>query len=364
MEIKRSLIISTLVLVGIYYLISYDNTETTDITPHEGTSPNSTSLLESKGEAVYATPNTADTAKHDTSLFMSHNNDVNVKASPTSHKKMHYDDEWCVAAEDLSEQDFYRAQQERGEWLLERGVAFIDLDLGEEVRIFDKPGLNHEHVRPYEEASLDELKRLANRNDKLALTTLIQRKDFSISERVAAAEQLLILGDTSFGLQYLTQNALNKADVEFQDQGRITETVKRHLIGALGYVEYGLQRLDTHALETYLRYVDEDTGYLGDLAPEYVLNDEELAKVANASSNIRNFINKYRAQIKLSPIENEDYPRIAYANFNERLALIYGLNAKTLRQNSRVVSLWSDTYLKKTPCIERITLIYKGIKRG
>ncbi|MCV2884931.1 hypothetical protein OE749_09505 [Aestuariibacter sp. AA17] len=362
MEIKRSLIISTVVLVGIYCFVSYfDSIEATDTTPHEGTSPNSTSLLENKGEAVRATPNTADTAKHDTSLFMSHNSDVNVQAGPTSHKKMHYDDEWCVAAEDLSEQDFYRAQQERGEWLLERGVAFIDLDLGEEVRIFDKPGLNHEHVRPYEEASLDELKRLANQNDKLALTTLIQRKDAEIEVKSDAASVLLVLGDTSFGLQTLVLDALMRARFEYEKNQEVNQETKRHLITALALVEYGLQRLDTMALNTYLNLVREDDFGLGNMNPEHLLTDEDLNQVSAVVNNIKSNIDASRLTKKLPPIDYENYPRIAYANFNESLGQLYARNAKTLRQNSRVVSLWSDTYLQKTPCVERLTLFTKAL---
>ncbi|NCT49864.1 MAG: hypothetical protein GW763_18075 [Paraglaciecola sp.] len=124
-----------------------------------------------------------------------------------NNKIIQYEDEWCIASEELSEDDFYRAKIERKEWLLSRGMIFLSHFTDDN----EDPLLNSEYLKPYEATNNRMLWELGQQGDQFALIALLQNSNVTSSIRSAAARMLVIHGDTAMGLQQIVMDELNNA---------------------------------------------------------------------------------------------------------------------------------------------------------
>ncbi|MDU0353945.1 hypothetical protein RS130_08395 [Paraglaciecola aquimarina] len=270
------------------------------------------------------------------------NKDLNVQ------DKFSYEDNWCIASEDLSEDDIYRAEEERKDWSLKRGMHFIHKDTAD----YEAFKLNNEYVEPYQELDVETLIEFGNKDDRMALITLMQREDVKPSERSSAAKKLVILGDTDMGLQQLVIEHLVSAAFRFSEQKQADLQVKRDLIDALALVELGLKRRNPAALNTYLMFADSEE-LLHGLVPDNVLSSNDLLEISKRTRQHIEAIDTERNNKNLPSIDEEDIPRIAQTMFNEDLAIIYD-EYEGLLDESRVIQQWNDSYLQKTPCLEKL----------
>ena len=69
------------------------------------------------------------------------------------------------------------------------------------------------------------------------------------------------------------------------------------------------------------------------------------------------FVDEQRSNKHLPPLAEEDIPHFVDNLFRERLGQLNGEYAHVIN-SSPVLNIWKDSYLKKTPCIQRLTAFY------
>jgi hypothetical protein len=281
-----------------------------------------------------------------------------VKLSGASGQKIAYEDNWCVASEDLSEEDNIYANQQRVEWGLTRGDAVPSggklnaLVKGLGLPNDEFPGRNDEYLDAYKEADVETLIRLGNEDDMLALTTIVQSNDyekFDRETRLNAAQRLVILGDTTYGLNDLIIDHL----VSVQHAKRTGEGEPIiYLKSALVLIEYSMMRQDVSNLRIFLAKAADYEERLGGVNPAVVLKEEDFAEIKQLAGSYYERVDKARIAKGLPSFEEIDDPKIAQINYAETLSSLYNQYAEVLNDRT-FPSSWKETYLKKTPCVAR-----------
>ncbi len=181
----------------------------------------------------------------------------------SDEKRLSYANDWCVASEDLSEEDISYANNQLNEWKLSRGhVAFRggkanDLMKGLNASNDEFPGLNDEVFDAYRYSDRDTLLRLAKNDDILALITILKTPSYEAFDgrtRFYTAQQLIALGDTSSGLRELVVYRLGRAE-DAKRKGKGREHVKGYLKSALAYIEFGMMRQDVSSLYIFRKII-------------------------------------------------------------------------------------------------------------
>lgn len=277
-----------------------------------------------------------------------------------------YYDDWCVSQEDLSEGDQYRANQERQEWLVERGHIWLNETVGN-IHI---KGINNEYIAPYQELDLDTLQEFANDNDRMALSTIIQKyhQDAGVTASQAndAAFRLIILGETAFGLEHVVSNNLNTAaklarEASNNKAVNYDARIKSHLLNALSFVEYGLTRKDTKALTTFLIWAREFESLKEKLKYSHYISPDDFTQIQRKAADHSLYINALREEMLLPAIDITESSRIEQVQYDEHVARLY-------RQFPNLLSLpwlmthWQDSYLAQTPCVARLVARDKYLK--
>ena len=280
---------------------------------------------------------------------MQSTNDEPVELKKNEEDKFEYEGDWCVASEDLSEDDFYRAKKDRKEWLLSRGTVFIDIDTGD----YNATGFNNEYIESYQEMDVQTLIEFGSKDDRMALITLVQLSDVRASARSDAAKKLVVLGDTAMGLQQLVMDELNSASFRFSERNGADAKVKEYLVEALALVEFRLERRDVSALNTYLMYTKNKDKFLNGLNPEHVLSDSDLSSIKERTRLYNEKIEGERTDKNLPSLKEQEIPQIANTIFNQELAFTYGEYGKLLN-SGRIFSQWNNSYLQKNACVERL----------
>jgi hypothetical protein len=282
-----------------------------------------------------------------------------VQLTGSSGKQnLSYEDNWCVAPEDLTEEDAVYASKQLKEWefnrgnIIARGGELNALIKGLGLPNDEFPGINDEYLTPYKEADKDTLIHLGNQDDRLALTTIVQSKDydeFDLETRLNAGRRLVVLGDTSFGLlQVIIHHMENAAHAERTGEGDPAV----HLKSALALIEYGMIRQDASNLGVFLADAADYEERLSGVNPAEVLTEQDFADIEQMARNYYDDVNKRRINRGLPSFEEIDEPKIAQIHYAETLSSYYRDYA-TLLEGNTLPSSWKDTYLEKTPCVER-----------
>lgn len=262
----------------------------------------------------------------------------------TKVRQYSYEDEWCVASEDLKEGDFYYFQDEIKSWLLSRGHVFLQNQ--NERQSFS---LNNEFVESYQELDIETLIQYSKNDDQMALVTLVNRPDVDSDTKFKAARRLVMLGNTSTGLERLVMNELNQSGYQKED----TEKSKSHLINALAYVEYGLMRYDTSALATFLMYASDKDTFLNGLDPAELINSSDYENITKKAHNLVDKINEGRISNVLPELDMDTVPKAARMYYQDMLAKAYGRYDNLMNENW-VPTNWRQEYLAKNPCVSRM----------
>ena len=85
--------------------------------------------------------------------------------------KLSYEDNWCIPLEDLSEKDKKLAKIDSQAWYLKQGLA---LSYDNSIQRDNYP-LNNSYIEAYQEMDSKELLTLADNNDVLAMTMILQK---------------------------------------------------------------------------------------------------------------------------------------------------------------------------------------------
>lgn len=260
-------------------------------------------------------------------------------------RQYNYEDEWCVASEDLKENDFYYFQDEIKSWLFSRG--HVTPQNKGETQYFS---LNSEFIKPYQELDVETLIQHSRNDDQMALITLVGRPGVDANTKLKAARRLVILGDTSTGLERLIMNELNQSGYQKEN----VEKSKHHLTNALAYVEYGLMRYDTSGLETYLMYASDKDTFLNGLDPAELINSNDYDGISRKARNLVDKINEQRLSRTLSELDMDNVPKAARMYYQHMLANhAYGQYESLMNENW-IPTTWKQDYLIKTPCVLRM----------
>jgi len=277
----------------------------------------------------------------------------------TGEQDLSYEDNWCVANEDLLEEEADYAQEQLNEWQLSRGYTIFR---GGEEKSFMKGvstlfdefiGVNDEHLDAYRYADKDTLLRLADNDDMIALTTMMRSNSgFDGKTKFYSAKKLLILGDTSFGLRHLVAVYLARAQgAKRLKKGR--EHVKGYLKSALAYIEFGMMRKDVSSLNTYLSMsVDYKKRFSNLYLSEY-LTELDYIEIKELARTYYKETNEARLEKGLPSFQDIDKPnKITDIHYAQEMFWNYERYSELLEGNF-LPSDWKKNYLPKTPCLER-----------
>ena len=282
-----------------------------------------------------------------------------VKISGASGEElMAYEDNWCLASEDLSEQDQAYAATQLQEWELSRGkIMFrggsanaLMQGLGPSTDEF--PGVNDEYLDTYREADDETLLRLSKQDDMLALATILDYDNngrFDEQTELEAAKQLVVLGDTHSGLRHLVLQSISRArEAKLKGNG----DPKAHLKSALALIEFGMMRQDVSNLRIFLSNAADYETRLEGINPEELLTEEDFTDVKRMALKYREEINQERIQKGLRSFDEIDESKVAQIQYAERLSSYFDEYASLMESNV-LPTHWKSTYLKRTPCVER-----------
>jgi len=277
----------------------------------------------------------------------------------TGERNLSYEDNWCVANEDLLEVEEDYAEEQLNEWQLSRGYTIFRG--GEEKSfmkgvstLFDEfPGVNDEHLDAYRYADKDTLLRLADNDDMIALTTIMRyNSGFDGKTKFYSAKKLLILGDTYSGLSRLVIEYLVRAE-EAKRLGKGREHVKGYLKSALAYIEFGMIRKDVSSLQVYLsKSVDYKENFSG-LNPSEYLTELDYIEIKELARTYYKEANEARLDKGLPSFQGIDKPnKITDIHYAQEMFWNYERYSELLEGNF-LPSDWKKNYLPKTPCLER-----------
>lgn len=277
---------------------------------------------------------------------------------PSKHKSMSYDEDWCIAYNDLRQEDLAIYQQERDEWLLSRGYATI-WDPNAPALQQDDPRFypeRNQHLIPYEEMPHDELTEQAFNNDFHALIVLSQRPETHWKERDKIDSRLVFLGDTTLGLSSFVSKPIYLAISKIKN-GETAE-VYEMVYKALVFAEYGLIRGDDYAMGMLIQAVEglEDTPESNKL--KEIISSIPSDKIKQTALQFMENLNASRAEHNFPPFEAETPSKAARAyQFLMHSDIL--LRFENATDADWFPARWKDEYLAMTPCRERHIKLHK-----
>lgn len=270
----------------------------------------------------------------------------------TQQQQMRLEDDWCIASSDLQVPEYERYQKELDEWMLARG----NIALPKPTDPTEAPAQtrrNAAYIAPYEALPGTTLIQHASNNNMLALSVIIQRNDFPPKVKDNAAQQLLLLGDTSKGLSRLVMNELSQTEALKQDNSN-QQAITNRFIKVMAMVKYGLLRKDTSALQAFLIYAQHPDQLLKGSWPQDFIFPDTVPIISRVTNKLISDINLAREQVNLPPIEMGNESKIVEMHFQEKLAFLLHHYHNTLAQ-PWFPQQWKNQFIPQSPCMKRKT---------
>lgn len=196
------------------------------------------------------------------------------------------------------------------------------------------------------------LLQLANKNDFMALHTVLNKTPVYEKKANDYARRLLILGDTHSGLNHFVSNRLFEANEQYQNNGnQITESIKNHVTRALAYAEYGMMRKDFTAMSTALFHASRANTSGDGLNVEKVIQEIDTNTIHQLAVKILSDINQARLAQNLASIDLTHSKNIEL-HYQESLALAMHLNPEYF-QKQWFPKEWRSDYIEQTECVQR-----------
>lgn len=176
--------------------------------------------------------------------------DEQIIESATTDKtaKKQYEDDWCIAKEELNERDYLYAKQEIYDWDIAQGKMGIK---GPNVDYPNKVlSPNHILIESYEALPLKELKSLVEQGDKWAMITFVQKFSANRQEKIDVAKQLLVQGGAYYALDALVIESIVQAKTLYRKTQSPQKSIEP-IIDALVYTYWGLENYHTSGLIAY-----------------------------------------------------------------------------------------------------------------
>ena len=306
-----------------------------------------TDSVEPPAETITVTKNTQNTgvsqANNSTAPLV---NKAEPKTKlPLQPGKKHYDDDWCMPDQELSEGDLMYAQSELGNWFESLGIARIRVDKTSKSRMERNP--NHVYVEPYESLPIDELQTIALEGEQWAMVAFVQDTRADIDQREKVAKQLLVHGASYYALDFLTMRALSNASSK-NHTDHTEQEVNDLIVDALAYVYWGLNSYNEGGINSYLRVVSGNTIRSRLKFDKIFLEIDE--KVNQRIEQLNDWVQQERAA---KGIVAPEPPEAIKKLIAHRIAMKEYLHKEEMKQ-LRQLNVSAAERIQVTPCIEKI----------
>ena len=188
--------------------------------------------------------------------------------------KKAFDENWCVASDELNETDFNYALTLEQEWLQYIGRASAKTT-GKAIYHDDTFYPDNAFVASYQELPIEELEGLAFDGDKWAMIAFVQRASFL--ERDKATEisnRLLVSGASYHAVEYLILNELASASSSYKLTNKFDKAAE-HMVNAVAYTMIGIKDYHPSALSSYISNVSDKELFEGVIDPSFLLEGKQ-----------------------------------------------------------------------------------------
>ncbi|EWH09812.1 hypothetical protein DS2_11023 [Catenovulum agarivorans DS-2] len=270
---------------------------------------------------------------------------TNITGPDSGKNTMRYEDNWCNAREDLTEQDQIYAAKKMEEWKLIQGE-----------RIHSSNSNNAEYLKPYIEEDIKTLIQLAKKDDVYALASIIRHPEATSKLSSKAAKRLLILGHSGSALGTLIARELVSAKhSKGTDNNKYLVSLKRALI----YTEFGLMRNNVSNLVMLLSSVQQNQKDRNDGVNLADLQQIDFNEIHESAKALYQRINEYRANMGLDSFEEIDDNKEAEVDNSYKLFAYNNIVYKGIMDSPLFPTTWKSLYLKSTHCYKRYTEMHK-----
>lgn len=257
---------------------------------------------------------------------------------------LNYEDEWCSTLQ-LNEKDKQFALDEDDRWRLESG----NVSFGRLKQLYGRDENNNSLGITYQNMSDEDLLLSAESGDDLARQVILSR--FSIDEdtRDKIAKGLIIEGKTGRAIHHFVIKNTVQFTYALENQQPL-EVKKNHLLNAIVYANYGLERYDATGIEilvSSLKRADKEFDVSS------FLTDSDLLKIKEKTKKLKKSIRSARFSRNIPRNVNDDIPKAAKGLFQTHIAIMYKDNEHHLKQFINL-NLSQSSALKKNKCINKL----------
>lgn len=217
------------------------------------------------------------------------------------------EDDWCIAVNELSEEDRNFVSLEMSSLQKRQG----DISIGLKIDNSYEEGLGSYYLEPYREASKEDLYFYVEQDNVHAMLTTLQRNDIPRKKKREVADRLLVLGYTGYATSTPIIFAMIEANREFinnnhQVNNQVTKLIKK----ALGYALYGIERKNSTGLQSFVDLSLDGYIFSDEVSVIELIDDEVMSGARLYAEKLKEKINTIRLQEGLAEL-NTDFNRIA-----------------------------------------------------
>lgn len=258
-------------------------------------------------------------------------------------KSTPYEGEWCSRSE-LNGDDLQFAIVQSDEW----GIASGNLRFASDVS--DKglfPLKGAQLIEPYRDMGLAALFELVEEDHEISMISALHRYDITDFDRTEIANRLLVLGKTGIALEHLVRREVVKAMAEFKRTKDNSEKIRKRMITAMTYANFGIERYDSAGLNALLVSLE---GVQKESRLGLILTEDLESEVSAKLVALKDDIDRRRLAENFVPIAELEIPKIAKHNFKFDMALNYATYGNIFSLLVDVNPSYSS-YLEKDDCV-------------
>ena len=307
------------------------------------------SLSDPEPEATKRTVDTEKPTEADVSLATS---DKSPQEQSRKKPLKQYEEDWCMAQDELSESDMQRAITESQDWTEFVGKAGVKGVFSEHRGTYSEyenasQYPNNHFVAAYEALPEEELASLAKAGDKWAMVAYVQLVFVDSELQVEIAKKMLVQGTLYHALNRLVIHALVDAGESFKRSGASQETIE-HLIDAVSYAYWGMEQYSEKGLTTFGAVTAMQEPFKSQLSVEAVLADYQQ----EIKANYQKLDEWVRAERAKADIEVPTAPIVAQREFALSVAN-QQRSFKSMMDFFSSLEITDSNPISRTPCVEQ-----------
>lgn len=248
-----------------------------------------------------------------------------------------FDEDWCVAFEELSAEDYRLAQSQQADWDEYQGVGKVKW--GSRINSSDERYPGNSFVVSYQELPKQELRALAVAGDKWAMVAYIQGPYGDNKFKIDIAKQLLVMGATHHALHFLVKRSMIAAKTT--DSKEATKQAAT----ALSYALWGVEHYSTKGLLAY--FALGSGSFFGDYTKPDVLLQHAGVSVQQQYDALSAWVEEEREKLGISA---QQPPKAAIRDFAESVAYYRYQHPESIELIGSLAITESDRF-NNTPCV-------------